>query len=373
MITLSTSLRRAAKATFAKILEHTGARPRLSQWSHVSEDGVRVLIVSYHRIVADFATDAPTGLSTLMTSRDTFRRQVRQLCNAFEVVSLDTALEVLAGRRRAARDLAVITFDDGYRDNFQHAYPVLREAAVPAHVFLPTDYIGTERALPHDRLYRALQILNRDRGDWRDLGLDASAVTALAEVQGLNANRQIDRLLAKHPTPRVVRITEQLERRFGLLPIEGVPDGARPLSWDQCREMQAHGVDFGGHTAGHTVLVHESPDAVVREIGRCSDAIAEHLGSAPRHFAYPNGYHHPAIVKALRAAHFISAVTTEDRPNRPGAGSFRLGRKVLWEDFSLGAGGRYSDALTACHFDDVFGTLALNRPVSGLGGMSPSD
>lgn len=360
--------RRAAKAVAARALYHSGARSLMARLRRVSAGGARVLILSYHRVVGDFAEDAKTGLPSLMIGRDTFRRHVEHLANEFEVLSLDGALAVLAGRRKAQRDVAVLTFDDGYRDNFQHAYPILREAGVPAHVFLPTDYTGTAAALPHDRLYRALTLLEGRRVDPRTLGLtpDAAAALDAARAGASEVPGQIEALIATHPTSTVTALAERLERRLGLSPLDGIPDGARPLTWDQCREMAAHGVDFGGHTGGHTVLVHESPACIEREVRRCKEAIAEHLGAPPRHFAYPNGYYHPGVAAALAAHGFRSAVTTEDEPNEPGVDPFRLRRKVLWEEFSRGPFGRYSHPLTACQLDDVFGMLALRKAVPGL-------
>ena len=84
-----------------------------------------------------------------------------------------------------------------------------------------------------------------------------------------------------------------------------------------------------------------------------------------RHFAYCNGWYSAGVAQALRAEGFVSAVTTEDMPNRPGVDPYALKRKVLWEMSSTGLFGGWSKALAACQFNHVFGMLALTKPVLG--------
>ena len=71
----------------------------------------------------------------------------------FEVCPLDDALEY----RPTAKPKLVITFDDGYRDNFLHAFPILKKLSLPATIFLATGVIGTGRTLWHDRVFSAFR------------------------------------------------------------------------------------------------------------------------------------------------------------------------------------------------------------------------
>jgi peptidoglycan/xylan/chitin deacetylase (PgdA/CDA1 family) len=101
-----------------------------------------------------------------------------------------------------------------------------------------------------------------------------------------------------------------------------------------------------------------------REIAGCRDALTEGLGRAPRHFAYPNGYHTPAVRRAVAEAGFEAAVTTEDLENVRGGDPHLLRRKVLWENSTLGPVG-FSAAVATCNIEGVFSALGLARPVSG--------
>ena len=358
--------RRLGKGAAALALHYSGARGLLSAVQRRAVGGRRVLILSYHRVVADFAEEAKRSLFTLNIEQKTFRRHLEVLQESHDVVSLEEALSVLDGTRQAARDVAVITFDDGYRDVYQHAYPVLRDLRIPAIIYVPSAFIGTDRRLGHDRLFSALRCM-RERG----IGPMAVAVSDPGErwlIDALEGDPQpqvvLERLIARHPTPGLLRLADALEDRLGLAGYRP-PEGELPLSWEMLREMEAHGIVAGAHTAEHTVLTHERLDDARREIAICKAAIEKALRRPVRHFAYCNGYYSAGVAQALKAEGFVSAVTTEDMPNMPGVDPFALKRKVLWEASSAGMLGLYSKPLIACQFEDTLGMLALQQAVSG--------
>jgi peptidoglycan/xylan/chitin deacetylase (PgdA/CDA1 family) len=359
-------LRRVGKGAAALALHYSGARELLSAVQRRAVGGRRVLILSYHRVVADFALEEKRSLYTLNIEQRTFRRHLEVLQESHDVVSLEDALSVLDGTRQAARDVAVITFDDGYRDVYSHAFPVMRDLRVPGIVYVPSSFVGTDRRLGHDRLFAALRRM-RERG----IGPMAVGVGNPGErwlIDAFEGNAQpvtvLERLIGRHPTPGLLRLADALEDRLGL-GSHRPPEGELPVTWDMLKEMEAQGFVAGAHSAEHTVLTNQRLDDARREIAQCKAALEKGLKKPIRHFAYCNGYYSAGVAQALKAEGFISAVTTEDMPNAPGVDPFALKRKVLWEGSSCGVLGFYSKPLVACQFEDTFGMLALQKPVMG--------
>src|SRR3954469_8996027 len=114
--------RRVGKGAAALALHYSRARELLSAVQRRAVGGRRVLILSYHRVVGDFAEEAKRSLYTLNIEQATFRRHLEVLQESHDIVSLDDALSVLDGTRQSARDVATITFVDGYRDVYTHAF-----------------------------------------------------------------------------------------------------------------------------------------------------------------------------------------------------------------------------------------------------------
>ncbi|HYP28465.1 MAG TPA: polysaccharide deacetylase family protein [Blastocatellia bacterium] len=101
----------------------------------------RAVVLYYHRIgESDVLTKPP----------DEFRRDLEYLKKNYDCVSFSELCGRLRSGAPARRRSVVITFDDGYRDNFTEAVPVLREAGVTATFFVATGFIDTRREFPHD-------------------------------------------------------------------------------------------------------------------------------------------------------------------------------------------------------------------------------
>jgi energy-coupling factor transporter ATP-binding protein EcfA2 len=209
----------------------------------------------------------------------------------------------------------------------------------------------------------ALRELRRRRVLPRAAGLAPHLQALLDPCVGEGAGTTLDRLIARLPHEQLVEVAAALEKRLGMAE-EDLPEGTRIMTWDELRALAAAGLEIGGHTGNHAVLSNVPLARARAEICGCRDHIEAHIGQAPRHFAYPNGFYTAAVRAAVAEAGFASAVTTEDVENRRGGDAFTLKRKTMWENSTLGAV-RYSPALAACNLDGVFGALGWQRPTPG--------
>jgi peptidoglycan/xylan/chitin deacetylase (PgdA/CDA1 family) len=358
-------LQRTAKAALAGALCAAGARWAVNVWRRRLAGGGRVILLSYHRVTLDFRGDAQQSLASLLISAETLKIQLEQLARERDLVSLEDACRLLAERppRRQARDAVAVTFDDGYQGCHDFGLPVLQALHAPATMFVPTGYLGTEHRLPHDRIYAALSELWRRGRRPREAELAPAPQAALDRCAGPGPATTLERLIAGEPHDVLLAVADALEARLGLRE-EDLEPGTRLMGWEEARALDAAGVRIGGHTVNHAVLANLPQARARAEIEGSHRQIEERLGHPPLHFAYPNGYHTPAVRRMVAEAGYLAAVTTEDLENRRGGDPFALRRKVLWENSTLGAAG-YSRALAACNLDGVFGAMGLQPPVLG--------
>lgn len=104
-------------------------------WSlgvHTRQPGVYFLL--YHKVSGEL----PIGIDL---PHELFRRQMEHLARRGRVVSYDAAIDILQAGRAPARDLFVLTFDDGYRDFYTHAFPLLEVLRLPATLFVTTRFV----------------------------------------------------------------------------------------------------------------------------------------------------------------------------------------------------------------------------------------
>ncbi len=282
----------------------------------------RLYVLEYHEV----ATDGVEKEGTISTER--FRRHLRYLKRRFRIETLAAAIERLEVPGGLDRDFAVITFDDGYAGNYQAAWPVLRAEGATATIFLTTAFLDGEE-LWFDFARRALDAARRIPP-----GVEAEAGELLRHILGswppAESTDNTMRRLKYLPPERRARALEALR---AVAPEPALP--ARPLSWDQAKEMAAAGVELGAHTVSHPILSTLEPGAQEAEILRSRRRIDEATGHRPLTFAYPNGStrdYDRHTVEILGRAGFTAACTTRRGSNRPGCNRLTLRRIGIGSD-----------------------------------------
>jgi peptidoglycan/xylan/chitin deacetylase (PgdA/CDA1 family) len=272
----------------------------------------KVVILMYHRVLPCDDVAATVVQPAMYVTADTFERHLQFLSSRFRILSFQELLARCEAQEWDHRTrYCAITFDDGWVDNYRHAFPLLRAFGAPATIFLPTSLIGTERWLWSDQLG---YFLGRGRASQ-----DHDAIDSLIE----RAKRI--------PVPQRDQLIELLTRAAN----EPLPRMRQFMNWDEVREMSAQGISFGSHTCSHAMLTGLDGSALERELRGSLDVLrAQNINDIPV-LSYPNGDHDDLVVAAARAAGYRAAVTTlpgcEQR--RPGD-LFRLRRIGVHEDVS---------------------------------------
>ena len=140
---------------------------RLEHHAQKAREQRRPIILGYHRVVEDFASASQTDIPSMLISRAMFERHVEWLGKSFRFVSVDEIGAHLESGKPFSDPVAAITFDDGYGDVYQNAFPLLRRKGIPAAMFVVTDLIGQPAWQTHDKLYclveKAFQDLGRSK------------------------------------------------------------------------------------------------------------------------------------------------------------------------------------------------------------------
>ncbi len=251
----------------------------------------------------------------------------------FNVLPLDAAARQLAAGLLPAR-AAALTFDDGYADNVTVALPLLRRHGLPCSFFVATDFLNGGR-MWNDSLVEAVRGSPLASLDLRGLQSEQGQDLGLVPVQTTAEKRQaIPRLLSAmkylHPAERLLRVAAVAERAETVLPDNLMMNTA------QLRELRAHGMQVGGHTASHPILARlsaaEAADEIARGKAKLERLVDERIGL----FAYPNGKpgedylpaRDPGLVRELG---FEAAVTTQWGAARKSGDLFELPRFTPWD------------------------------------------
>src|SRR5262249_16228043 len=224
----------------------------------------RVAILTYHRVVSDDMVRTERIQPGMYVRAQSFEAHMAYLSRRFVVLSLDELLELWrADRLDHRRSYCVITFDDGWQDNYRYAFPVLRKHGLPATIFLATDYIGTTRWFWSDQLGFILGA--NERRTEREVR--KALTTALGEMPEMNEaerGKLMRQLKSKDPIDpdalvesckelRPPVICEFVDRLSRALHVD-LPRWRVLLDWDEVREMAGQGVTFGSHSCSHRIM-----------------------------------------------------------------------------------------------------------------------
>ncbi len=255
-------------------------------------------VLTYHR-VAEPDDDHYPGL--ISASPEAFGEQVEALARRFSFVSLETVLDRLDGGAAVPARSILLTFDDGYRDFAQNAWPVLRRLGIPAVLFVPTAFPDRPTAFWWDRLYAALI----GTGRTEPLETTVGILPLATRDERIAAFRALRGLVKSLPHPQAMAEVDELVAQLG-----GAAGESSVLGWADLRTLAAEGVTLAPHSRVHPLLERVDSADLDAEIDGSRTDLADHIGSAPAAFAYPSGSHSDGVVARVAALGMRAAFTT---------------------------------------------------------------
>jgi peptidoglycan/xylan/chitin deacetylase (PgdA/CDA1 family) len=315
----------------------------------------RPLVIGYHRIVEDFDAEAKVEMPSMLTSVRMFERHLDYLGRSFRFVSLDEIGDRLLNGVPFHEPVAAVTFDDGYKDVYELALPVLERKGIPAAMFVVTDLVGRPTWQIHDKLYhlvaKAFQCWDDPRskmfGLMSELGLPAHDVMRRSALG--NPMLAVSALLPELPQADIRRLMTGLELSVG----NGFHNVPPTITWEMVDDMRRRGFTIGSHTRTHVSLPVESPERIAGELEESKAALERRLGERIDHFAYPGGHFNTAVVEAVARAGYRFAYTAcrHDEPRYP---LLTIQRLLLWEGSSVNGDGEFIPEILSCQAHDLW-------------------
>lgn len=271
----------------------------------------RKYILTYHRI-----TNNKSHLSgpnqSLFISKKSFELQIKHLVRKYKIVSLDQLVKNINNRQ----PVIAITFDDGFKDIFLNAYPILQKYRVPATIFLTTDYINQKKVYWWDKIALILTKKGLKKVKVRNIPRKISKqiieISSIIDVKkkNLTIKKFINALKKFNPEDRE-NLIKDLSKQLGISKSDFLKDNAM-LNWAEARSMQESGlISFGSHTKTHRILTLLDRVQQKKELLDSKKIIEEQLKSKIFFIAYPNGDNNKQINKIAKEAGYTAGFVTD--------------------------------------------------------------
>jgi peptidoglycan/xylan/chitin deacetylase (PgdA/CDA1 family) len=326
----------------------------------------RVVILAYHSF-----SDSVRYLD-MAISPSLFMEQLRYLRRSFRTLTVSDFLALGDSVTHAADDIALVTVDDGYADNFGPLVEAARTHGVPATVYLTTGCIDTGEPTTAMWIMLAIHHAAAESIDLPEAGVGPVRIRTPVEKEA--AIREIDKALKLLPPGERDALIGRLLERSGSEALIRQRARSAMLEWEQVRLMQGAGIEFGAHSLTHPALSGLGPAAARDEIAGSIRRVREMLGVGAVTFAYPFGGHadvSEAVVRICKESGATAAVMLVDG-EMPGGDRFRIPRMMVTSDRSTTPLGAFSRAVWACELEGLVdavrhfaASVAGHRGVSG--------
>lgn len=262
-------------------------------------------ILMYHRF-------SHSDQEILKTSQRTFTSHLEYLTKNYKIISLADFAGSLKNGEPIPANAAVITIDDGYDDAYQFAYPVLKKFNIPATLFVVTDFVDGKCWIWTDKMrcvlleteHTAIEFEINGKKIIAKLGDKSSRIGAAGKI-----NTELKKMPDAEKDLQINALAEKMNVEIPELPTAEFA----PINWAQAREMDESVLQIESHTVTHPILPETDSAQLKFELEFSKQKLENVLQKKAKIFCYPNGNNSEREQKAVEAAGYDCAVSTELR------------------------------------------------------------
>ncbi len=298
-----------------------------------------LLILTYHRVLPSNHPDLKSEQPGMYVSPQTFKMHLDEIKKRFELLHLDDWIRAAKNKEPLPKYACAITFDDGWLDNYEYAYPILKELKVPATIFVVSSFLGTSYSFWPNRLNRLLgkldpkllnELINSEEGAWlKDIMHEGQPITAKLDADMIN------QIIESCKTHNENELNSYIDRMESRLDESVISNNVDLMSRHHLQEMTESGlVRVGSHTCHHKRLLDGlDKNEIDDEIISSKEVLQAMLNMEIDLFCYPNGDYNQYSLDVVNE-NYSAACSTMSGWNTPRTNMLLLKRIGVHEDIS---------------------------------------
>lgn len=246
-----------------------------------------IIVLAYHRVCDVNKHDYIFDMELVSASVDEFEKQVAYVKKYYNPVSMEQFIDYIEKGIPLPKRALLITFDDGFDDNYYNAFPVLKKYNVPATIFVSTGYVSTDKTIWFDYLAALIYSI-----DDTELAIPETGKNYSLNINKKSRTRVMEEIcedLKLLPNNTRESVLKRLNSKYAdvVNAIDTRP--SRMLSWQQIKEMSNSIISIGSHTVSHPVLTKLNSKELEYELSESKRILEEKLGCPVNSISYPNG------------------------------------------------------------------------------------
>lgn len=289
----------------------------------------KLWILMYHRVLPEDLAKELNEEAGMFVTPETFNNHLMWLKEIMQPITLSDWVNHKQQKTLSPGNYFAITFDDGWKDNYEYAYPILKQHQLPATIFLVSSLMGTNKIFWPNRIAR----LSEKISDFNNTAPGLQKLRNLLDIQSPNECEDISNVIAKAKTysdAELNLLLDNIETELGLNDLQ-----RQLLNWREIQEMISSGlINVGAHTKHHTRLLSSVENSTIDdEVIGSKIEIENRSPKSIDFFCYPNGDYSDYSAKQVKN-NFLAAVTTQRGFNDQSQALHKLKRVGVHQDIS---------------------------------------
>jgi peptidoglycan/xylan/chitin deacetylase (PgdA/CDA1 family) len=270
----------------------------------------KAIILAYHRIVPKSMLDPTNQMPGMYVSEESFEMHMEWLKKNFDIVKLEKIIHQIQNQREWDKPQCAITFDDGWKDNYEYAFPILKRHNIPATIFLVGGDIENIKPICWYIIFEA--IVQSDNLP-EELTSDFAFYNNIFRSKindPIEKARKIINILRELPYDKFNNVCDKFVKYFNdHMDYNEFRMKYETLSRRDVQEMSKYGIDFGYHSLNHFMLTRVTPELLNNEIIIPVNLSKDKSINFKPIFCYPDGNYDADIIDLLKKNHYIGAVS----------------------------------------------------------------
>lgn len=285
-------------------------------------------ILAYHRIIPYEIVQKEYVQDSIWTLPETFENQIKWMLEIGEIVDIERILDF---EKENDKPLFSITFDDGWKDNYEYAFPILKKYGITATIFIVTSAVDTGRlpwveevlkkthiALKNNKKQEIIKFIKRRLGD--------SMLLLFNNIYEL-----VDHYLEYLKELSLTKRENCIYDYYTQIGVDFEPIRDSILTWDEILEMDKHGISFGSHTHTHAILQYCDEKTILNELLISKNILEEKLKKPIYIFCYPNARYNNSDANLLEKAGYKFGFRLHNLPLNKGYSRYFIPRILVNE------------------------------------------
>ncbi len=262
----------------------------------------KIIILTYHRVLPYRVRGQSFSHAAIMVDPGRFDRQLSFIKRHFNIISSATLINIFENNLQPQSSSCLITFDDGWEDNYIYAFPILRKHSLPALIFTATDYLDSKELFWQEAMGHGIRQLLDLNSDDSEKFLTKHNLQYIIHVSNDKRADLIRDYVRELKSMTYAELDEMLRDIITILGDIDYSDVDSFMSSSQIKEMHKNGIEFGSHACSHKILTRLDDQVVKNELLQSKRHLHDMLSDEIDTIAYPNGDYNSHLGELTQAA-----------------------------------------------------------------------